>query len=119
MCVISLCYIFYIFQHCNLLENGFFCKRFRRSEGPLQKNFLRIKVEKDLKFLLAQYTLKYSKEQRKTVALSPRFQPMSPADHPSLVLIMKTVSLLSPYRRTHRLLDHIFLAVSPMQRSRD
>ncbi len=56
LCVISLSHVFYIFQHRNLLEKGFFCRHFHRSEGPLQKNFLQIKVEKDLKFLLAQIT---------------------------------------------------------------
>ncbi len=59
--VISLSYIFYISQHWNVLEKGLFCRRFHRSEGPLQKNFLQIKVEEDLKFLLAQIMLKFQK----------------------------------------------------------
>ncbi len=35
------------------------------------------------------------------------------------VLITRTVSLLSAYRRTHSLPDHILLAVSALQGSRD
>ncbi len=53
LCVISLSYIFYLFQRCNLWEKCFFHRCFRRSERPLQKNFLHVKVEEDLKFLLS------------------------------------------------------------------
>ncbi len=68
MCVISLSYVFYIFQHWNFLEKGFFCRRFHRSEGPLPKRFFQIKVEEDSKFPLAQITLKYFKKWHETVA---------------------------------------------------
>ncbi len=68
LCIISLSYIFYIFQHRNLLEKGFFCRCVPRSERPLQKNFLQIEVEEDLKFLSAQIMLKYSKKRCETLA---------------------------------------------------
>ncbi len=70
LCAISLSYISYIFLHWNLylLKKGFFCRRFHRSEGRLQKHFLQIKVKEDLKFLLVQIMLKYSKKRRWTVA---------------------------------------------------
>ncbi len=72
LCVISLSHIFYIFQCWNLLEKGF-CRRFHRSEGPFKKIVLQIKVEEDLKFLLAQITLKYSKKQLETAAVPQVF----------------------------------------------
>ncbi len=40
-CVISFSYIFYIFQHWNLIEKGFFSRRFHRS-GHLQQIFFQI-----------------------------------------------------------------------------
>ncbi len=75
-------YIFYIFQCWNFLEKCFFCRRFHGSEGPLQKNFLQIKVEEDLKFLLAQVTLKYYKKRRETAAVPRAFAQWAPIDHP-------------------------------------
>ncbi len=41
-CVFRLRCIFYIFQYWNLLGKSFFCWRFHRSEGPLQKNVQKI-----------------------------------------------------------------------------
>ncbi len=78
-CGPSFSYIFYILQSLNLYlsEKGFFYRRFRRLEGRLQKNFLQIKVEEDLKFLLAQIMLKYSKKRGETAA-APVYYPMSP-----------------------------------------
>ncbi len=73
-----------MFQHWNLLEKGFLCRRFRRSEGPSQKNFLQIKVEEDLKFLFAQITLKYSKKRRETAAAHRVFARWARVDHPPL-----------------------------------
>ncbi len=77
LCVISLSYIFCIFQHWNLLETGFFADVFK-SEEPLQKSFHQIKVEEDLKFLFAQITLKYSKKRRKTATAPRVFLPREP-----------------------------------------
>ncbi len=74
-----------LFQHWNLLEKGFFCRRFHRSEGPLQKNFLQITVEEDLKFLLSQITLKYSKKWRETAAAPRVFARWAHVDHPPLL----------------------------------
>ncbi len=88
LCVISLSYIFYVFQHWNLLEKGFFCRCFHRSEGTLQNNFLQIKVEEDLKFLLAQILLKYSKKQRKIAVAPWVFVQWARVDHPPLLLIL-------------------------------
>ncbi len=86
MCVISLSYIFCVFQHWNLLEKGFFCRRFYRWEGPLQENFLQIKVEEDLKFLLAQIMLKYSKKLRETSAAPRVFARWARVDHSPLIM---------------------------------
>ncbi len=74
---------FTYFNTANLLEKGFFCRRFHRSEGPLQKNFLQINVE-DLKFLLAQITFKYSKKRRETAAAPRVFTLWAHVDHPPL-----------------------------------
>ncbi len=82
LCVISLSYIFYIFQRWNLLEKGFFCRLFT-DQKDLYKNFLQIKVE-DLKFILAQITFKYSKKRRKTVATPRVFARWAGVDHPPL-----------------------------------
>ncbi len=85
LCVISLNYIFYIFQRWNLLEKGFFCRCFHRSVEPLQKNFLQVKVKEDLKFLLAQITLKYPRKQRETAAAPKVFAQWACVDHPPLL----------------------------------
>ncbi len=50
---------------------GVFCRHFHRSEGPLRKNFLQIKVEEDLEFLLVQITFEYS-EKRSENAAAPQ-----------------------------------------------
>ncbi len=81
---ISLSYIFYIFKHTNSLEKGFFCKCFHWSERPLQKNFLQIKIEEDLKIRLAPITLKYFKKQRETAATLRVFARWARVDHPPL-----------------------------------
>ncbi len=68
-------FMFYILKSTYLyrsriffLNNYFLCRHFHRSEGPLQKIFFQIKVEDDLKFLVAQITFKYSKKRREKAA---------------------------------------------------
>ncbi len=91
LCVINLSCIFYIFQHWNLLEKDFFCRHFHRSEGPLQTNFLQIKVEEDSKFLIAQITFKYSKKLRETGPVPGVFARWACVDHSPLLGLHRSI----------------------------
>ncbi len=93
-----LTYIFYLFQYWNLLEKGFFCRRFHRLEGPLQKSFLQIQVEQDLKILV----LKFSKKWRETVA-APKVSP----DEPVLTIRPWIKSVIEVYLKRNALLKFI------------
>ncbi len=77
-------------------------RTFSRSEWPLQKNFFQIKVEEDLKFLLAQITLKYSKLWRETAATPQVFTQWARVDHPPHVQHVLQIDVPSwkPYQHS-------------------
>ncbi len=102
-CVITLSYIFYIFQHWNLIEKGLFCRRFHRLERPLEKNFRQIEVEENLTFLLTQILLKYSKKGCETAAAPRVFPRRALVDHPPLSLSQGSL----PYFYTSTLFLHV------------
>ncbi len=102
LCVISLSYIFYIFQHRNLLEKGLFCRRFRRSEGPLQKNCLRIKVF-EISFSTPSNIPKSCAKQQQGPGVSPDEPVLTirPCSRPPLAHTYLLISRLSGFTYCH------------------
>ncbi len=99
-CVLSVLVTSFTYLNTKIyFKKGFFCRRFRRSEGLLQNNFLQIKVKDDLQFLLAQITLKYSKKWCETVSMPWVFARWAHADHPPLATCHQRENQLSINRK--------------------